>query len=310
MGRKIGCPRCQHAKSWSIRRGKSRCAACHYEWVPRALPLRLSPGEWRRLLRWFVLGQSAEVIAQEARLERKRVLRALIVVRQAMVRDVPHVFSGVVEVDETYLGGSWRNRRLAKRVQGTKRGRGTTKQAVFGILCRGGLVWAQVVPNVEAKTLLPLLHQRVQRGSIVCSDTFTSYTGVAAGGYVHRLVDPTARRSAIGKGATSTAWRASGVISSGVWQPKGESAENGCPSILLSMSGATIIGVCWDQNRLRHCSSCFKANPVAKTGLYPSIIATRNDWPCGGTIEFLAHLAHEQHTATAVTQHSFPSRAR
>ena len=81
----------------------------------------------------------------------------------------------------------------------------------------------------------------------------------------------TARRSAIGKGATSTAWRASGVISSGVWQPKGESAENGCPSILLSMSGATIIGVCWDQNRLRHCSSCFKANPVAKTGLYPRI---------------------------------------
>ena len=138
-------------------------------------------------MRWFVLGQSAEVIAQEARLERKRVLRALIVVRQAMVRDVPHVFSGVVEVDETYLGGSWRNRRLAKRVQGTKRGRGTTKQAVFGILCRGGLVWAQVVPNVEAKTLLPLLHQRVQRGSIVCSDTFTSYTGVAAGSHVNGL---------------------------------------------------------------------------------------------------------------------------
>ena len=100
-------------------------------------------------MRWFVLGQSAEVIAQEARLERKRVLRALIVVRQAMVRDVPHVFSGVVEVDETYLGGSWRNRRLAKRVQGTKRGRGTTKQAVFGILCRGGLVWAQVVPRLR-----------------------------------------------------------------------------------------------------------------------------------------------------------------
>ena len=82
----------------------------------------------------------------------------------------------------------------------------------------------------------------------------------------------TARRSAIGKGATSTAWRASGVILSGVWQPKGESAENGCPSILLSMSGATIIGVCWDQNRLRHCSSCFKANPVGKTGLYPKLL--------------------------------------
>ena len=107
-------------------------------------------------------------------------------------------FSGVVEVDETYLGGSWRNRRLAKRVQGTKRGRGTTKQAVFGILCRGGLVWAQVVPNVEAKTLLPLLHQRVQWLQLL---PFT----LAA--YVHRLE---ARRSAIGKGATSTVASASG----------------------------------------------------------------------------------------------------
>jgi transposase len=145
--------------------------------------------QWRRLLRWFVLGQSAAVIARESGLERKRVLRALLVVRQAMMQDVPPIFSGVVEIDETYLGGTWRNKRLASRSQGTKRGRGTSKQAVFGILCRGGQVWAEVVPNVEAKTLLPLLRQRVRAGSVVCSDTFSSYTGVAAGGYIHRLVD-------------------------------------------------------------------------------------------------------------------------
>jgi transposase len=149
----------------------------------------LTPAEWRRLLRWFALGQSSAVIAQEAHLERKRVLRALLLVRQAMTSDVPPAFSGVVEIDETYLGGAWRNKRRVARAQGTKRGRGTTKQAVFGILCRGGLVWAEVVPNVEAKTLLPLLRQRVKAGSVVCSDTFASYTGVAAGGYVHRLVD-------------------------------------------------------------------------------------------------------------------------
>ena len=35
----------------------------------------------------------------------------------------------------------------------------------------------------------PLLRQRVGTGSVVCPDTFTSYTGVAAKGYVHRLVD-------------------------------------------------------------------------------------------------------------------------
>ncbi len=189
MGQEVRCPRCQNAKNWSIRRGKRRCAACRYEWTPGALPCRLSPLQWRRLLRWFVLGQSAAVIAQETGLERKRVLRALLVVRQAMMQDVPPVFSGVVEIDETYLGGAWRNKRLASRSQGTKRGRGTSKQAVFGILCRGGQVWAEIVPNVEAKTLLSLLRQRVKAGSVVCSDTFTSYTGVAAGGYIHRLVD-------------------------------------------------------------------------------------------------------------------------
>ena len=172
-----------------IRRGKRRCAACHYEWLPKTLPLHLTLLEWRRLLRWFFLGQSAAVIAREAHLERKRVLRALLLVRQAMGQDLPPVFSGVVEIDETYLGGAWKNGRRAERGQGTRRGRGTSKQAVFGILCRVGQVWAEIVPNVEARTLLPLLRQRVNIGSTVCSDTFSSYTGVAARGYVHRLVD-------------------------------------------------------------------------------------------------------------------------
>jgi transposase len=105
-----------------------------------------------------------------------------------MAQDIPPVFEGIVEIDETYLGGSWKNKRKLTRVQGSKRGRGTSKQAVFGILCRSGQVWAEIVPDVEANTLMPLLRKRVAVGSTVCSDTFRSYTGVAAKGYVHRLV--------------------------------------------------------------------------------------------------------------------------
>lgn len=195
MGQRDPCPRCGHAKHWSVRRERRRCAACRYEWRPATLPLRLTAAEWRRLLRWFLLGHSAAVVAQEARLERKRVLRALSLVRQVMARDVPAIFSGTVEIDETYLGGAWRNKRRSERAHGTKRGRGTTKQAVFGILARGGQVWAQVVPKVAAKTLLPLLRGRGEPGTVVCSDTFTSYTGIAAGGYVHRLVDHSQRFS-------------------------------------------------------------------------------------------------------------------
>ena len=60
-------------------------------------------------------------------------------------------------MDETYIGGQWKNKRLNEQSKGAKRGRGTTKTPVFGILCRGGKVWAQVVPDVEAKTLMPLI---------------------------------------------------------------------------------------------------------------------------------------------------------
>jgi transposase-like protein len=117
-----------------------------------------------------------------------------------MVQDIPPVFDGIVEIDETYLGGSWKNKRKDVRFKGAKRGRGTTKQAVFGILCRNGHVWAEIVPNVEADTLLPLLKQRVVTGAIVCSDTFKSYTGIAARGYVHRLVKHEQQEYSDGRG--------------------------------------------------------------------------------------------------------------
>jgi hypothetical protein len=70
-----------------------------------------------------------------------------------MTQDIPEIFSGTVEVDETYIGGQWKNKRKTIRDQGTKRGRGTKKPSVFGILCRNGTVWAEVVDGVESDTL-------------------------------------------------------------------------------------------------------------------------------------------------------------
>jgi len=106
-----------------------------------------------------------------------------------LAKDVPDIFSGTVEVDETYLGGAWKNKRKVVRDTGTKRGRDTSKQPVFGILCRNGQVWAEIVENVDESTLLPLITQKVELGSTVCSDPWKAYTGVAARGYVHRLVN-------------------------------------------------------------------------------------------------------------------------
>ncbi|HIB87766.1 TPA: hypothetical protein EYO57_11285 [Candidatus Poribacteria bacterium] len=64
----------------------------------------------------------------------------------------------------------------------TKPSGGTSQRLVCGILCPGGPVWAQVVPDVEAKTLLPRICRRLEVGSSVCSNSWTSDTGIAAKG--------------------------------------------------------------------------------------------------------------------------------
>ncbi len=67
-------------------------------------------------------------------------------------------------------------RRRSVRDQGSERGRGTTKQPVFWILCRNGTVWAEIVDVVGSDTLQSLISQKVSASSIVRSDTWKAYT--------------------------------------------------------------------------------------------------------------------------------------
>jgi len=85
-------------------------------------------------------GLSAKSISHETGINRQRIHRALTIVRTVMGKDVPDVFGGTVEVDETYIGGQWKNRRKKQRKTAVKRDRGTLKTPVFSILCRGGKV--------------------------------------------------------------------------------------------------------------------------------------------------------------------------
>jgi transposase-like protein len=116
-------------------------------------------------------------------------MRAIKKIRLVIIKDVPEIFSGTVEEDETYLGGQWKNKRRSVRDQGSKRGEVTTKQQVFGILSRYGKVWVEVAEDVGADTLQHLISTNVTIGSIVCSDTWKAYTGITERGYFHRHVN-------------------------------------------------------------------------------------------------------------------------
>lgn len=107
-----------------------------------------------------------------------------------MADDVPSQLSGTVEVDETYIGAQWRNRPWSVRKRGTKKGRGTVKQAIFGIYeRRRGVVRAFFVPNVRKHTLMALIKAHIAVGSTIYSDAYQLYRETVREGYEHAFVD-------------------------------------------------------------------------------------------------------------------------
>ena len=106
----------------------------------RQIALHLTRKEWSNILHWFLRGLPVVAIAQETRVHRQCILRALTYVRNSFQKGTQDIFSGTVEVDETYIGGQWKNKKHSAKAGGSKRGRGTSKTPVFGILCRGGKV--------------------------------------------------------------------------------------------------------------------------------------------------------------------------
>jgi len=190
------CPKCQKRKFYRVRRGKLRCKNCLYEFKPKLGGLYLTKGQWKEFLTWFVLSHSLRIIKEQTGLSHYSVFKATRITRQVMFKDVPDDFEGIVEVDETYLGGQKRNKRKSqlkkdKEILGkeSKKGFGTTKQPIFGILCRSGKVHAELVDKTEAKDLIPIITKKVKSGARICSDTWRAYTGLAVRGYVHRTVE-------------------------------------------------------------------------------------------------------------------------
>jgi len=87
--------------------------------------------------------------------------------------------SGVVEADETYIGG----------IRKGKRGRGAkNKTAVFGMVQRKGAVRAEVVDSIKIKTIQPIIDRQVTKGSSIVTDEFNVYNQVKKSGYEHYTI--------------------------------------------------------------------------------------------------------------------------
>ena len=100
---------------------------------------------------------------------------------------------GKVEADETFIGPHPKNMHARKREQLTRREdeRYVSKAIVAGLLDRAaGRVHAEVVPNVQAHVLGPVVRQNVEPGSEMITDMLRSYW-VVRDHYIHSVIDKT-----------------------------------------------------------------------------------------------------------------------
>jgi len=187
---KFKCPKCGRSNFWKLSDKRLKCRICRKISTTKDNSLNISNKTLKEIISEFLLEHSTNIILDRVNVSKYKLLKTLTLSRVVMTKDISDVFSGIVEVDETYLGGQWKNKPLKVRKQAkkSKKGRGTTKQPAFGILCRNGKVWAELVSGVEAEDLQPRIEKQVEKGSTICSDTWRGYTGIAAKGYVHRMV--------------------------------------------------------------------------------------------------------------------------
>jgi hypothetical protein len=96
---------------------------------------------------------------------------------------------GVVEIDETYLGGKDRNRHGHKKggVPGMAH---NSKIGVIGAISRKGNVTCRIIERTDARTLVGFVRECVsQRVRLLATDDFTGYKSLPEEGYRHEAIN-------------------------------------------------------------------------------------------------------------------------
>jgi len=187
----IRCPRCDSDKISRIyKRDQFMCDGCTYQFSVTVgtilhdshLPL------WKWFLAVYVMGESKKGISAN---QLKRMLHVSYKtawylchrIREAMRDEFPMPLLGIVEADETYVGGYQRGQRGG-------RARNSNKTAVLGAVERGGDVRFKVTDRVNRKALHAFLSSVVgDDAEAIYTDQLQSYRGIEDENTRHETVN-------------------------------------------------------------------------------------------------------------------------
>lgn len=122
--------------------------------------------------------------------------------------DDSNLFTGIVEIDETYIGGAKTNHSKAKPQARRDNGLQITgmqnKQAVIGLLERAGRLKLQVLEKAHGKIIKPIIEQTVSKEASLVTDGFGGYVGLGEQYKEHQILNKDKEDYVRGKYHTNT----------------------------------------------------------------------------------------------------------
>jgi transposase-like protein len=196
------CPYCK-SKHSTQRKGTQRhqCNTCNNSYS--VLVGTIFEDTKLPLFKWFLAislmlnakkGLSALQLGRDIGVNRKTAWYLQMRIRKAMQDGADNgLFKGIVEIDETYIGGAQRNHSKQKRQERRESGLNFTgmqhKQAVIGLLERAGRIKLEVLEKANGKTIKPIIEQSVSKDASLVTDGFGGYSGLDKAYKEHQILN-------------------------------------------------------------------------------------------------------------------------